>query len=137
MFTKDKQTFDLLITYIVHSYFLVLKIFPSLRAQILNILFSGIYKPYMELKEGTLIVIGNINPVEIVTKLKKKWRKANLTLFVPYDAREEAEMAEAKEKMEAIEREAFYRSNHEYRSLHIHTPHCNLVNDYEQGCVIC
>lgn len=100
-------------------------------------LFSGYEDSSMDLKEGTLTVIGYINPVEIVIKLRKKWRKAKLTLFVPYDATREAKIAEVKENRDAIEREALLRSNQEIRNLYVSTTHCNIVNDQEQGCVIC
>lgn len=82
----------------------------------------------MDLKEGTLTLVGDVNPVEIVNKLRKKWRRAKLTLFVPYDALKEAKLAEAKQRREEIEREALYRYNREIREI---------VNDQEQGCVIC
>ncbi|XP_010418434.1 PREDICTED: uncharacterized protein LOC104704016 [Camelina sativa] len=81
------------------------------------------YMPYMDLKEGTLIVIGDGDPVQIVAKLRKKWGKANLTLFVPCEIRE------------VREREALFRSNFE---ICVPTPHSDhMVNDHKLGCVIC
>ncbi|AAF07362.1 hypothetical protein; 5712-5156 [Arabidopsis thaliana] len=89
----------------------------------------GIHSSYMDLKEGTLVVMGDVDPVELVRNLRKKWGKAKLTLYVPYDALKEAKIAEAKQKREEIEREALYRYNREIR---------DIFNDKEeQGCVIC
>ncbi|KAG7587720.1 Heavy metal-associated domain superfamily, partial [Arabidopsis suecica] len=77
----------------------------------------GIHYPCMDLKEGTLTLVGDVNPVEIVNKLRKKWGRARLTLFVPYDALKEAKLAEAKQRREEIEREALYRYNREIREI--------------------
>ncbi|XP_010473640.1 PREDICTED: uncharacterized protein LOC104753061 isoform X2 [Camelina sativa] len=88
--------------------------------------FPGYPMPYVDLKEGTLIVIGDGDPVQIVAKLRKKWGKANLTLFVPCEIRE------------VREREALLRSNIEICDRHVPTPHYDhMVNDHKLGCVIC
>ncbi|EOA34500.1 hypothetical protein CARUB_v10022041mg [Capsella rubella] len=89
---------------------------------------AGIDFSYIDLKEGTLIVIGDVDPVAIVAKLRRKWGRANLTLFVPCTNREVREL------------EALLRSNSNvFDRLHVPTPpHSNhIVNSLGQGCVIC
>ncbi|EOA33891.1 hypothetical protein CARUB_v10021383mg [Capsella rubella] len=104
---------------------------------------SGITSINVESKEGNLMVsvIGDFDEMQILTKLKRKWRSAKMVTFGTYDPKKEAEAAAAaerkkKEESERATMDALYRSHHETPHCPIHH-HSTVVCEHDHnGCVI-
>ncbi|XP_010473641.1 PREDICTED: heavy metal-associated isoprenylated plant protein 26-like [Camelina sativa] len=100
---------------------------------------SGITAITIDPMEGKLTVIGKLDEMQILKKLKRRWHSAKMVSFGPFDAKKEAEAAAAaeKKKKEESERER-ERMEALYRPIcPIHHHHSTIVYDHDHhGCII-
>ncbi|GFP88932.1 hypothetical protein PHJA_001036900 [Phtheirospermum japonicum] len=90
----------------------------------------------MDMKEKKLTVVGDVDPVEIVSKLRKFWHTEIVTVGPAKEPEKKKEDQEKKNEAKKDDNKKMYKNYHQYPYYPQHY-HVYSAEENPNSCVIC